>query len=190
MILGIAGAPGAGKSTVADAIARIDPVAHALVPMDGFHLADRALCGLGMLDRKGAPGTFDAHGYAALLERLRGRPAETVWAPSFERDLEQPLANALPVRASSSLLVTEGNYLLLDAPGWRDARELLDEVWFIDVDPDERRRRLMARHMRFGRTRAAAEQWIERVDDPNATLVEATRGRADRILELGDGFRA
>ena len=184
VMLGIAGAPGAGKSTLAAAIIAMDPEGHALVPMDGFHLADRALQDLGLLDRKGAPETFDGHGYAALLERLARRPDETVWAPSFERDLEQPLANALPVRASSSLVVTEGNYLLLDAPGWRDARALLDEVWFIDVDPDERRRRLVERHVRFGRTRAAAEQWVRCVDEPNAELVEATRDRADRILDL------
>ncbi len=183
-LLGIVGAPGAGKSTVAAAVAALDPASHALVPMDGFHLADQALTGLGLLDRKGAPETFDAHGYAALLARLRGHPDHTVYAPAFERDLEQPLANALPVPPSSTLLVTEGNYLLLEEPGWQDARALLDEVWFIDVDPEVRRRRLVARHILFGKTPAAAEEWVRRVDEPNGALVAATRDRADRVLDV------
>ncbi len=185
-LLGIVGAPGAGKSTVAAAVAALDPATHALVPMDGFHLADQALTGLGLLDRKGAPETFDAHGYAALLARLRGRPDHTVYAPAFERDLEQPLANALPVPPSSTLLVTEGNYLLLEGPGWQDARDLLDEVWFIDVDPEVRRRRLVARHILFGKTPAAAEEWVCRVDEPNGALVAATRDRADRVLDASE----
>lgn len=181
-ILGIVGAPGAGKSTVAAAIAALDP-AFTQVPMDGFHLADQALIRLGLLARKGAPETFDAHGYAALLERLRTRPDHTVYAPAFERTLEQPLANALPVPPSSSLLVTEGNYLLLDAPGWRKARGQLDAVWFIDVDPEVRRRRLVARHIQFGKSPAAAQEWMKRVDEPNADLVEATRSAADLVLD-------
>lgn len=189
VMLGIVGAPGAGKSTVAAAIAALDPAEHAVVPMDGFHLADQALRGLGLLDRKGAPETFDAHGYAALLARLRARPAETVYAPAFERDLEQPLAGALPVPASCSLLVTEGNYLLMDAPGWRDAAALLDEVWFVDVDPAERRKRLLARHVLFGKTPQDAGAWVRRVDEPNAELIDATRHRADQHLDLS-GWQA
>ncbi len=184
VMLGLVGAPGAGKSTVAGMIAALDPEAHALVPLDGFHLADRALSGLGLLNRKGAPETFDAHGYAALLSRLRSRPAETVYAPSFERDLEQPLANALPIPSAASLLVTEGNYLLLDAPGWQEARSYLDEVWFIDVDPAVRRSRLIERHVRFGKEPRAAEAWVESVDDQNAALIDRTRYQADFVLDL------
>ena len=120
------------------------------------------------------------------MSRLAGVPDHVVYAPAFERDLEQPLANALPVAPSSSLLITEGNYLLLDAPGWRDARRHLDEVWFIDADPEVRRERLIARHVLFGKTLEAAEEWVRRVDDPNAELVAATRDRADCILDLSD----
>ncbi|MHA7282976.1 nucleoside/nucleotide kinase family protein [Arthrobacter sp. TMS2-4] len=183
-LLGITGPPGAGKSTVAQAVRGLDPERHALVPMDGFHLADQALVALGLLDRKGAPETFDAHGYAALLARLADDPNHTVYAPAFERGLEQPLANALPVAPSSSMLITEGNYLLLDASGWREARTHLDEVWFVDVEAGLRRRRLVARHIRFGKTPAAAEDWVRRVDEPNAARVAATRDRADRVLDL------
>lgn len=185
-LLGIVGAPGAGKSTVATALQALRPEAFAQVPMDGFHLADQALIRLGLFERKGAPETFDAHGYAALLSRLRDNPAHVVYAPAFERDLEQPLANALPIPPAASLLITEGNYLLLDGPGWRKARQQLDEVWFIDIDPDIRRQRLVARHILFGKDRAAAEDWVRHVDEPNSELVNATRRRADRILDLSD----
>ncbi|THJ65855.1 nucleoside/nucleotide kinase family protein [Arthrobacter echini] len=184
VMIGLVGAPGAGKSAIAAEIAALEPALHALVPLDGFHLADQALIGLGLLDRKGAPETFDAYGYAALLSRLRTGPAETVYAPTFERDLEQPLANALPIASSSSLLITEGNYLLLDAPGWQEARSQLDEVWFLDVDPEIRRSRLIERHVRFGKSLRAATAWVQRVDDPNAALVAASRERADLVLDV------
>ncbi|MFC6288233.1 nucleoside/nucleotide kinase family protein [Nocardioides sp. GCM10027113] len=183
VLLGISGAPGSGKSTLAAALAALRPEA-AVVPLDGFHLADVELARRGLLDRKGAPESFDGHGYAALLTRLRERPDHVVMAPGFERDLEQPLAGALPVPPSAGLVVTEGNYLLLDADPWPQARARLDAVWHVVVDDALRRTRLVARHEAFGKPPAAARAWVDRVDEPNARLVEAARDRADLVLDL------
>jgi pantothenate kinase len=181
-MIGITGAPGAGKTTYATAYAGREGGTH--LPMDGFHLADVSLDRLGLRDRKGAPETFDGWGYAALLARLRAEPAEVVYAPAFERDLEQPLAGAIAVPPETGLVVTEGNYLLLDLPEWRAARAQLDEVWFIEVDEAVRRERLLARHMAFGKTEVETRAWMARVDDPNAELVARCRDQADRVVTL------
>jgi pantothenate kinase len=187
-LLGLVGCPGAGKTTVAGQLvvaARAtlgdDAVAH--VPMDGFHLADRQLDRLGLRDRKGAPETFDVDGYVALLRRLLD-PAErrTVYAPVFERELEQALAGAVAVGPDVRLVVTEGNYLLLDRPGWCDLRSVLAETWFVEVDDQERVRRLVARHELFGKSHDAAVAWVAGVDEPNAALVRSTRDRADLVV--------
>ncbi len=186
VLLGITGAPGAGKSTLARALVDTEPGRRGYVPMDGFHFADQELVRQGLRDRKGAPETFDAYGYADLLARLHRRPAYTIYAPAFERDLEQPLANALPVAPGLPLLITEGNYLLLDAPGWREVHGQLSEVWFVDVDPSLRVQRLIDRHVRFGKSEDAARSWVEQVDEPNARLIDATRAAADRVIDLTD----
>jgi len=186
-LLGITGSPGAGKTTLAVALlsalrARLGADAVAHVPMDGFHLADVALRGLGLLDRKGAPETFDAAGYVALLRRLRDGSGDTVYAPLFERDLEQPLAGALPVPPAARIVLTEGNYLLLDEGRWRDVRAALDEVWFCELRPDVRLERLVARHVAFGKEPERARAWVAAVDEANAALIEATRDRADLVV--------
>lgn len=175
-LLGLTGAPGVGKSTLAAALGL--PV----VPMDGFHYADVELVRRGLRERKGAPETFDAEGYAALLRRIRaGEPG--VVAPMFERGLEQPLAGAIAVPADGTV-VTEGNYLLLDEPRWRAARAEVEVVWHLHVDDVVRRERLVARHVRFGKSPEAAAAWVERVDEPNARLVDAAAARADVVVDL------
>lgn len=175
-LLGLTGAPGVGKSTVAAYLGM--PV----VPMDGFHYADLELTRRGLLDRKGAPETFDAEGYAALLGRAR--TGEAV-APMFERDLEQPLAGALWVPPEGPV-VTEGNYLLLDEPRWRAVRAQIEVVWHLHLDDEVRRGRLVARHVAFGKSPAEARAWVERVDEPNARLVAAAAARADLVVDLSD----
>jgi pantothenate kinase len=181
-LLGITGSPGAGKSTLATALAA---TCHAVVvPMDGFHLADVELARRGLLDRKGAPETFDPEGYAALLARIRARPTHVVMAPMFERDLEQPIAGAIPVPPSATLVVTEGNYLLLDDAHWHDVRRSLDAVWHVVTEDNVRLGRLLRRHVASGKDLETAQAWIERVDQPNAVRIEAARFRADQVLDL------
>ena len=189
-VLGITGAPAAGKTTLAEelvaAIAKSSPpgwVAH--VPMDGFHLADVELVRLGLRDRKGAPDTFDALGYAAMLRRLREDRDDVIYAPGFERVIEQPIAGTIPVFREARLIVSEGNYLLVDEPRWRQVRSLVDEVWYADLDRAERLRRLVGRHIRFGKDEAAAVAWATGTDELNAEVIAATKARADLLIPAG-----
>jgi pantothenate kinase len=194
-VLGLTGAPGAGKTTLAEelvaALAANPPaalpaygwVAH--VPMDGFHLADVELDRLRRRARKGAPDTFDALGYAALLRRLREDVDEMIYAPGFPRALDQPVAGAIGVPRAARLIVTEGNYLLYDADGWSGVRPMLDEVWYVDLDQPERLRRLVQRHVRFGKDQPAALAWATGSDERNAAAVAATKARADLVVPAG-----
>lgn len=168
-----------------------DPIDHpgtvAHVPMDGFHLADVELRRLGRRDRKGAPDTFDADGYLALLHRLRTTTATgPVYAPAFDREIEQPVAGSIPVPATCRLVVSEGNYLLLEDPAWRPVRAAFDEVWFHETDEALRLQRLAARHVAFGKSPDAARAWVRHTDEPNARLVERSRDRADVVVACAD----
>ncbi len=181
VIVGITGSPGAGKTSLAVQIASsIDAAVH--IPMDGFHLADAELRRLGRLDRKGAIDTFDAYGYLALLQRIR-QGTEVVYAPAFDRDIEQPVAGSICVEPGVRLIVTEGNYLLDDDEPWPRVRRALDEVWFVGCSPDERRRRLVARHIEFGKSPERAQAWVRDVDEPNAERIERVRDKADLVVE-------
>jgi pantothenate kinase len=189
VVLGITGAPGAGKSTITDALlARLradlgdEVVGH--LPMDGFHLADVQLDRLGRRDRKGAPDTFDVDGYVAALERLRDQPGQTLYVPGFERDLEEPIAAAIAIPPSARVVLTEGNYLLRPDGGWEHVRPLLAEAWFVSVDDDVRRERLVRRHEQFGKSPTAAREWADGSDEANARLVAATSDAADVIVRL------
>lgn len=178
-ILGLVAPPGAGKSTLAEALMAHYPQQVQGVPMDGFHLANNELARLGRQQRKGAPDTFDAAGYVNLLRRLKNQsPSETIYAPEFRRDLEESVAGAIAVLPGTPLVITEGNYLLLDDAPWVQVRELVDEIWYLDVPDELRRERLLARHMRFGRSRAEALDWMARTDEPNALRIAGTRQQA------------
>jgi pantothenate kinase len=177
-MLGITGAPAAGKSTLAATLTQALAPDAVLVPMDGFHLAASELHRLGRHERKGAPDTFDAAGYVALLHRLRANAEDVVYAPEFRREIEEPIAGAIAVPRGVPLVITEGNYLLL----WPQACALLDEVWFVEVDEHARLERLIARHMAFGRTRAEAEGRAYGSDQRNAELIAASRDGADLIV--------
>ena len=183
-ILGITGAPGAGKSTLCDALAARLGEHAAVVGMDAFHLADAELERLGRRARKGAPDTFDVDGYAALLERLRFSTDEIVYAPTFLRSIEASIAGAVPIFRSTPLILTEGNYLLLDEGRWPRVRAAIDEVWFVDLPSDVRRRRLVRRHEEFGKSQSEAAVWVADVDERNAELVDRSAENANLLLEL------
>ncbi|MEV6416447.1 nucleoside/nucleotide kinase family protein [Kribbella sp. NPDC051718] len=186
-ILGITGAPAAGKSTYAEQLTA-DLVAHghkvALVPMDGYHLAQSALDDRGLAAVKGAPQTFDGYGFVALLKRLKDSPTETIWAPRFDRSIEDSIAATIEVPPETTLIVTEGNYLLFDQQPWATGRQLLDECWYIDLDDDLRHDRLEARHQRFGRSPQEAHDRTYGSDETNAKLIAATKPHADAIITL------
>lgn len=182
-LLGLVGAPGAGKSTLAQLIAQALGERVQVVPMDGFHLAQVELERLGRAARKGAPDTFDSAGYVALLQRLREqRPDEIVYAPAFRREIEEPVAGAIAVLPQTQLVITEGNYLLLDEGPWAAVAPLLDQAWYVEVDDALRRARLLRRHEQFGRSAEEARGWEAATDEPNARRIAATRARAHLVF--------
>ena len=183
-VLGITGPPGAGKSLLAARLVEALRPDAALVAMDGFHLDDAVLHALGRRDRKGAPDTFDVGGYVSLLRRLRSADEEVVYAPEFDRSIEASRTAAVHVLREVPLVVTEGNYLLLDQPGWRDVRPLLDTVWYLDVDHGVRLQRLVDRHVAHGRSHAEAVAWAHGTDQRNAELIARTRCLADLQVTL------
>ncbi len=183
VMLGLVGCPGSGKSTLAQALHQEFPASSQIVPMDGYHLANVELQRLGFESRKGAPHTFDSAGYVALLQRLRAqREGEVVYAPEFRREIEEPIAGAIPVFSSTQLIITEGNYLLLEDGPWAQVTPLLDEIWYVDVDDTLRNERLVGRHQQFGRSREQALAWIAGNDALNADVIAATRPRAHRLF--------
>jgi pantothenate kinase len=182
-LLGIAGCPGAGKSTLSDAITG-SVRSSAVVPMDGFHMLNEDLVRLGRRDRKGAPDTFDADAYVALLDRVRRQTSEVITAPRYDRAASVPIPGAIVVDPHVALVITEGNYLLVDQPPWTAVRPLLDEVWFVDVEDAVRISRLIARHIEFGMSPDEARDWVMRSDEANAAVVAATRDRADAVVRL------
>lgn len=190
-ILGITGPPGAGKTTLVEHLLEASArdtrlagrIAH--VPMDGFHRTNAELDALGRRHRKGAPDTFDAPAYAGLLAAARRMPREALRAPAFDHGVGEPVAEAIALPMSADLVVTEGNYLLLDDRSWSPVRAQLDEVWFCALDDDVRRGRLVARHIGAGRDPDDAAAWVDRSDEANARLVAATAARADVVLVEG-----
>lgn len=190
-LLGLVGPPGAGKSTLAQALQRAFAQVSQVVPMDGYHLANVELQRLGRAGRKGAPDTFDSAGYAALLRRLKHqRDDEIVYAPEFRREIEEPIAGAIAVLPETRLVITEGNYLLVDEGHWAGVAGLLDEVWYVEVDDGLRNDRLVQRHEQFGRSRDAALAWVAGTDAPNARLIAATKPRAHHVFRWSDNREA
>ena len=159
VLLGITGAPGVGKSTVASGLS--ETFAAPIVGMDGFHLALEVVEREGWVDRKGAPFTFDAFGFVAFLERLaRQGPDETVYAPRYDRAARNPVGSAVPIEPSDRLVLIEGNYLLLDEHPWSEVRDILGSCIYLETDDEVRVERLVARHIAFGKDPDHARRFV------------------------------
>lgn len=184
VVLGIVGPPGVGKSTLAQALVREIGERAAYLPMDGFHLPQARLRALGTRDRMGAPETFDAGAYATLVEAVVASPGRSLTAPGFDRTVEEPVLDGVRIGAAARLVVTEGNYLLLPGDDWERARARMAAVWQLRLAEEVRRERLLARHIAFGKSPAQALEWMTRVDEPNARLVQSYAARADLIIDV------
>ncbi|MBM2618276.1 nucleoside/nucleotide kinase family protein [Actinoplanes sp. LDG1-06] len=189
VLIGLTGPPGAGKSTISELLVsgldELLPGQVALVPMDGYHLAQSAIERMGLADVKGAPETFDGAGYVALLQRLRLETDTTVYAPEFRREIDDAVAAAVAVPPRVRVIITEGNYLLLDTAPWTQVRTLLDEAWYVELDDGTRIDRLVERHVRFKDDPVTAERRARGSDQRNADLVARSKNRADLVLVHG-----
>jgi pantothenate kinase len=199
-LVAIVGAPGAGKSTITALLAPLIPAA--ILPMDGFHLPQAELVRLGRRDRMGAPDTFDVEAFLAVLTALNGNSGDRILAPGFDREIEEPIPDAIDISPEFPCVIVEGNYLLLDrgagggtdastsstcaepSIGWARAADQFDLSFYVDVDPPLRLARLIARHEQFGKSPADALAWALGPDEDNARVIAATATRADHTIRL------
>ena len=187
-ILGITGPPAAGKSTLAGRLVNaINSAAGstvaAAVPMDGFHLDNVTLQRLGLTHKKGAPETFNSVAFLQLLRHIREVPRRGLSAPAYDRSLHDPQPDAIGISKDVKIIVTEGNYLLLNAGQWSLIRGQLDEVWYVNASLGIIRRRLLERHLMNGLSMEEARNKNEGSDVPNAILVQQTVDSADLLID-------
>jgi pantothenate kinase len=179
------GKPGAGKSTVVLEIEKkFTPNDVSIIPMDGYHLSNEALIELGRRDRKGAPDTFDTAAFISLITKVKNRRELDHHFPIFHREIEASVEDEGLVPTSAKVIVIEGNYLFSDEHNWSGVFPLLDHTWFIEIDDELRMQRLIARHIKYGKTPAEAEAWSRGSDEANARFIELTAHRAASIIKL------
>jgi pantothenate kinase len=184
-ILGVVGKPGVGKSTFAQFLnEHFSNDLVAILPMDGFHMSNEKLIEMGRRDRKGAPDTFDVDDFAKSLADVRDGHGRDIRFPIFKREIEASVPDAGVIPAQAKLVVVEGNYLLHDSSGWEKIGNFLDESWYLDVDDELRMQRLIARHIKFGKSPEAADEWSRGTDEVNARLIEQSRSRASFTVTL------
>lgn len=180
-IVAIAGPPGVGKSKLSTQLFRkLQAGGHkpAIVPMDGFHLDNSTLRSRGLLDRKGAPATFDAEGFVALVADLRANTGP-VLVPDFDREADRVRQTGLSVAQDRTFVLVEGNYLLLDSEPWTRLQNLFDVRVMLSADKDVLRNRLISRWLNLGFDQAGAEAKALGNDIPNASYVLAQSLPAD-----------
>lgn len=190
-IVAIAGAPGAGKSTLAEALVVALNADHAsrgaILPMDGFHLDNALLGERGLLDKKGAPETFDADGFASVLARLRLADGDVV-VPVFDRQMDVARAGGRLIGKETEIIVVEGNYLLLGTPEWGKSRGDYDLSVFIDVPLSTLKQRLIQRWLDNGHSRDSARLRALTNDIPNAIRVIDFSLNADVTISASGQF--
>lgn len=184
LMVGLSGAPGSGKTTLARKVAdRLveDGLAAVFIPMDGFHLDDRVLIERGRHAFKGAPDTFDSHGFVHAMKRLKS--GEQVVMPSFDRRREIAIAGAIVVEPETKIIVAEGNYLCFDQPPWDQLMPLWDLSVYLDVRRETLRERLVQRWLDHKMPQDAAEKRADGNDMANADSVSKYRMETDLVLQ-------
>lgn len=185
LIVAIAGPPGAGKSTLAEALLealnRDVPGTAGLVPMDGYHFDNAVIEPLGLLARKGSPETFDAAGLISALRRIRSG-GEDVAVPVFDRSADLSRAGARIIARDQRVVLVEGNYLLLDSPPWDELAPLFDLTIFVEVNEAELERRRLQRWRQHGWKPERARRHVEHNDMPNGRLVVGRSRAADLVI--------
>jgi len=183
LLIGVVGKPGAGKSTVTEKLKELLPAKETRVlSQDGYHLSNSQLQELGRANRKGAPDTFDPRSFTELLKRVAQDSLNDIYFPIFHREIEESIAAEGVITPETKIVLVEGNYLLLDSHGWEGVAAYLDEVWYLKIDDELRLKRLVARHIEFGKEPDFAHAWAHGTDEVNARIIEATSGRADAFL--------
>ena len=184
-IIGIVGKPGAGKSTVVSEIEkRFDPSQVCVIPMDGYHLSNETLIELGRRDRKGAPDTFATKAFISLISKVKNDHTSEHRFPIFHREIEASKKDEGIVPIGAKVIVIEGNYLFSEEHNWNGVFPLLDHTWFIEIDNEVRMQRLIARHVKYGKTPEEAEYWSRGSDEANAQYIELTAHRAAGVIKL------
>lgn len=185
VIIGIVGKPGAGKSTITSKLNEILPKEETtILSQDGYHLSNAQLKMLDRSNRKGAPDTFDSKGFTELLGRVASDLSGDIYFPVFHREIEESIAAEGLITAKTKIVLVEGNYLLLETHGWEGVSTHLNECWFLQVDDDLRLKRLVARHIEYGKNPDIAHHWAHGTDEANARLIQNTRNRADIFLSI------